>query len=109
MYEKKSIFPVINIIISFLMTVWAAWKTYSVFYGSYKLVTYILFAFSFDVIGGVLVLLFALSIGKRDKNPELNYKPLIGFNIFMLAAYGIFLIAFHLILVIKILKFMGIM
>lgn len=109
MYTKKSSFPFINVIVSLSLLAWVSWKTYNVFLGSYKLATYVLFTLSFDFICGVLVLLLALSIGKSDREPERNYKPLIGFNVFMLAAYGIFLIAFHVVLVIKILKWVGIM
>ncbi|MBQ8412885.1 MAG: hypothetical protein IJX12_04660 [Lachnospiraceae bacterium] len=109
MYQKKSSFPVINCLVSLALVAFVAWRTYIIFTGSYKLLSYILFAFSFDLIAGIQVLLLALSIGKRDKNPELNYKPLINFNIFMLVLYGIYLVAFHVVLVITVLKVIGVL
>lgn len=109
MEQKKSSFPVINCLVSLALAAFVAWRTYIIFTGDYKLLSYILFALSFDFIAGVQVLLLALSMGKRDRNPELNYKPLIGFNIFMLVLYGIYLVVFHIVLVIQILKFINIL
>lgn len=109
MEQKKSSFPVINCLVSLGLAAFVAWRTYIIFTGSYKLLSYILFAFSFDLIAGIQVLLLALSMGKRDRNPELNYKPLIGFNVFMLVLYGLYLIAFHIVLAIVVLKTIGIL
>ena len=108
MYQKKDSFPTINYIVSLLLAAWVAWRTYIIFTGSYKVLSYILFAFSFDLIAGIQVLLLALSMGKRDKNPDINYGPTVGFNIFMLVLYGIYLVVFHIVLVVVVLKAIGI-
>ena len=107
MENKRTSFPAINIIVSMLLVAYVAWRTYMVFMGDYKILAYILFALSFDLIAGIQVLLVALSMGKRDKYPEQNLSPLVVYNIFLLVLFGLFLLVFHIVLVIKILHFFG--
>ena len=67
----------------------------------YKVLIWILF----DGVVSLQVLMLALAMGKRDKNPGMDFKPAIRFNIFMLVLYGIGFIAYHVYFIVLIVNF----
>ena len=108
MYKKTSSFPIINYLITFIMLAWMIYSGYMIVNGSYAILRYILFVLSLDTFFGVQVLLLALSMGKSDKNPDINYGPVVPFNKIMLGVYAIYIVVFHVILVLKIMEKLGI-
>lgn len=103
--ERKNSFPMINYIVSLLGLGLMGYLSYMMvmsFWGFiYKIIIWILF----DGIVSLQVLLLALSMGKRDKNPELDYQPVVNFNIFMLVLYGIGFVAYHVYFIMMIVEY----
>lgn len=93
--KQKSSFPLVNVIVSFLGLALMAYLAYMTYTSEWALIFKLLLWLLFDGIVSLQVLLLALSIGKRDKNPHIDYSAIIGFNIFMLVLYGIGFIAYH--------------
>ncbi|MBE5934027.1 MAG: hypothetical protein E7263_11475 [Lachnospiraceae bacterium] len=93
--EEKNRFAIVNYIVSLLgvgLMAYLSFMMVTSFWGFiYKILIWILF----DGIVSLQVLMLALSMGKRDKNPYIDYKPLINFNIFMLVIYGIGFVVYH--------------
>lgn len=104
--EEKRRFTIINILVSFLGLGVMGYLFYmSVFHGG--LLYSLLLLLLFDGVVSLQVLMLALSMGKRDKNPYIDYKPLINFNIVMLVLYGIGFVIYHIrfiMLVVKVVK-----
>ncbi len=105
MYKRTSPFPTINYLISLLLVAWVAWRTYHIFTGTYKVLSYILFACSFDLIAGIQVLLLALSMGKSDRNPDIDYGHTVIFNKIMLVLFVIYLVVFHVVLIMEVINY----
>ncbi len=104
MYEKKSSFPVINYIVSFAGAALLTYLTYEAVTSMWLwgFLVKLLLWFLFDGIVGIQVLLLALSMGKRDRNPELNYEGMILFNKIMLVIYAIYYVVFNIYLIMNI-------
>lgn len=102
--EQKNSFPAINYIVSFLGLGLMGYLSYMTIFSTWGLIYKIILWILFDGIVSLQVLLLALSIGKRDKNPHLNFKPVIRFNIFMLVLYGIGFVAYHVYFISMIVK-----
>ncbi len=104
MYEKKSSFPIINYIVSFAGAGLLTYLTYEAVTSMWlwgfliKLFMWLLF----DGIVSVQVLLLALSMGKNEKNPALNYEGIILFNKVMLVIYAIYYVVFNIYLIMNI-------
>lgn len=105
--EQKNSFPVINYIVSILGLAIMGYLSYMMVTSQWGFIYKVLIWILFDGIVSLQVLLLALSMGKRDRNPQLKFKPVIGFNIFMLVLYGIGFVAYHvyfIMLIVKIIK-----
>lgn len=103
--EERNTFPTINYIVSILGLGLMGFLSYMMVTSPwgflYKLLIWILF----DGIVGLQVLLLALSMGKRDRYPHLDFKPAIRFNIFMLVLYGIGFVAYHVYFIMVVVDF----
>lgn len=93
--EEKNRFSIVNTFVSILGLALMGYLAYMMIASEWGFVYKILLWILFDGIVSLQVLMLALSMGKRDKNPHIDYKPLIGFNIFMLVLYGIGFVAYH--------------
>ncbi len=103
--EQKNSFPIINYIVSLLGLGLMGYLSYMMIMSAWGFIYKMLIWILFDGIVSLQVLLLALSMGKRDKNPHLDYKPVIGFNIFMLVIYGIGFIAYHVYFIMVIVEY----
>ena len=95
MEQKDRNYPVVNYIVSLLVLAGMGYLSYMMVTSQWGFIYKVLIWILFDGIVSLQVLMLALSMGKRDKNPHIDYKPLIGFNIFMLVLYGIGFVAYH--------------
>ncbi len=93
--EEKNRFSIVNTFVSILGLALMGFLAYMMIASEWGFVYKILLWILFDGIVSLQVLMLALSMGKRDKNPHIDYKPLISFNIFMLVLYGIGFVAYH--------------
>lgn len=93
--EEKQKFSVVNAFVSILGLAFMGYLFYMMIASEWGFIFKILLWLLFDGIVSLQVLMLALSIGKRDRNPHVDYKPLINFNIFMLVLYGIGFVAYH--------------
>lgn len=103
--EQKNTFPTINYIVSILGLALMGFLSYMMITSSWGFIYKIIIWILFDGIVSLQVLLLALSMGKRDKNPHLNFKPVISFNIFMLVLYGIGFVAYHVYFIMLVVKY----
>ncbi len=103
--QQSNSYPIINYIVSIAGLVLMGYLSYMMITSTWGFIYKILIWILFDGIVSLQVLMLALSIGKRDKNPHLNYKPVIGFNIFMLVLYGLGFIAYHVYFIMLIVNF----
>lgn len=102
---QSNTYPIINYIVSIAGLMLMGYLSYMMITSTWGFIYKILIWILFDGIVSLQVLMLALSIGKRDKNPSLNYKPVIGFNIFMLVLYGIGFVAYHVYFIMLIVNF----
>ncbi|MBE5953264.1 MAG: hypothetical protein E7257_03785 [Lachnospiraceae bacterium] len=93
--EEKNKFSIVNTFVSILGLALMGYLAYMMIASEWGFIYKILLWILFDGIVSLQVLMLALSMGKRDKNPHIDYKPLISFNIFMLVLYGIGFVAYH--------------
>lgn len=103
--EQKNSFPIINYIVSLLGLALMGYLSYMMITSSWGFIYKMLIWILFDGIVSLQVLLLALSMGKRDKNPHMDFKPVIGFNIFMLVIYGIGFVAYHVYFIMLIVEY----
>ena len=103
--ERKNSFPMINYIVSLLGLGLMGYLSYMMVMSFWGFIYKILIWILFDGIVSLQVLLLALSMGKRDKNPELDYQPVVNFNIFMLVLYGIGFVAYHVYFIMMIVEY----
>ena len=103
--EERRTFSVISCIVSFLGLGIMGYLSYMTITSDWGFIFKLLMFILFDGIVSLQVLLLALSIGKRDKNPHLNYQPMITFNICMLVIYGIGFVAYHIYFIMLIVKY----
>ncbi len=102
--EERNRFSIINVFVSLLGFGFMAYLFYMTIFSQWGLIYQILMLLLFDGIVSLQVLMLALSMGKRDKNPYVDYKPMINFNIFMLVLYGIGFVAYHIRFVVMVIK-----
>lgn len=95
MEQKDRSFPAVNYIVSLLVLAGMAYLSYMMLTSDWGFIYKLLILFLFDGVVGLQVLFLALSMGKRDKNPYMDFKPVIAFNIVMLVIYGLGFIAYH--------------
>ncbi len=95
MEQKDRNYPVVNYIVSLLVLAGMGYLSYMAITSDWGFVFKLILLFIFDGVVSLQVMFLALSMGKRDKNPDLNFKPVIGFNIFMLVVYALGFIAYH--------------
>lgn len=107
MEQKDRNYPIVNYIVSLLVLAGMGYLSYMAITSDWGFVFKLIILLLFDGVVSLQVLCLALSMGKRDKHPELDFKPVIGFNIFMLVIYGLGFIAYHvyfIVIVIDLLK-----
>ena len=103
--EQKNSFPTINYIVSIAGLALMGFLSFMMLTSSWGFIYKIIIWILFDGIVSLQVLMLALSMGKRDKNPYFNYQPVINFNICMLVIYGIGFVAYHVYFIMMIVNF----
>jgi len=103
--QKDNSFPMVNLIVSVAGLAFMAFLFYMMVTSSWGFLYKVLIWILFDGIVSLQVLMLALAMGKRDKNPGMDFKPAIRFNIFMLVLYGIGFIAYHVYFIVLIVNF----
>lgn len=93
--EERSTFSTVNYIVSFLGLGLMAFLGYMMVTSPWGLIFKILISLLFWGIVALQILFLALSMGKRDKNPGMNYEALIKFNVAMLVVYAIGFVAYN--------------
>lgn len=103
--QKDGSFPMVNLVVSVAGLAFMAFLFYMMVTSSWGFLYKVLIWILFDGIVSLQVLMLALAMGKRDKNPGMDFKPAIRFNIFMLVLYGIGFIAYHVYFIVLIVNF----
>ena len=100
--EERSRFSTANYIVPFLGLALMAYLGYMMVTSPWGLIYKILISLLFWGIVALQILFLALSMGKRDRNPGLNYEAMIKFNAIMLVIYAIGFVAYNVYFVIQI-------
>lgn len=103
--QKDNSFPTVNLIVSIAGLALMAFLFYMMVTSTWGFIYKVLIWILFDGIVSLQVLMLALAMGKRDKNPGMDFKPVITFNICMLVLYGIGFIAYHVYFIVLIVNF----